>query len=297
MPTKLIKQGTMSIYMAPDSASWNSWAENMVDPIIHMGSCSSANSGGMPEMSLGRLSPCRDHVISANPGGGVCCQLMVLSSCGYTSWVGAASCLAIWVVAVDLDFPMPWAAENYPLEQALQFLLWLLLPLRTGYPILDDTILTQLEGVVSPRTSTSVSVVRGSIAHLGFCTFCQLGRLTWGQWLGFFCPMLEGLCVSQGLLRLNQPIVLAAKSHVLEWQESIPVQGVGCWWHRVVVLYFGDIASHFWDLKGNPHLPGEFLDVILAGIFSEFLPPGWHVQLLFTPADPLSSSLGGRLRH
>ena len=71
MPTKLIEQVIMSIYMAPDLASWNSWAENIVDPTIHMKSCSSANSGGISQISLGRLSQCRDHVISTNPGGGL----------------------------------------------------------------------------------------------------------------------------------------------------------------------------------------------------------------------------------
>ena len=34
-------------------------------------------------------------------------------------------------------------------------------------------------------------------------TICQLVRLIWGQWLGFFYPMLEGLCVGQGLLGLH----------------------------------------------------------------------------------------------
>ena len=71
MPTKLIKQVTMSIHMAPDVASWNSWVKNSVDPAIWMGSCSSANSRGKPVTTLGGLSPCRDCVISANPDGGV----------------------------------------------------------------------------------------------------------------------------------------------------------------------------------------------------------------------------------
>ena len=103
--------------------------------------------------------------------------------------------------------------------------------------------------------------------------------------------MLEGLFICQGLLQLCQLEILTAKSHILEWQESIPVQGMGCWWHRVVILYFGGMASYFWYLKGHPHLPGEFLYVILAWNFLEFLPPGQCVQLLFVPVDPLSSSL------
>ena len=118
------------------------------------------------------------------------------------------------------------------------------------------------------------------------CTFHQLARLAWGQWLGFFCTMLEGLCVSQGLLRLHQPEVLVAKSHILEGQESIPVQVVGHWWHRVVVIYFWCVASCIGYLKGCPDPPGKLLDVILAENLPEFSPPGQHVKLLCMPLDP-----------
>ena len=96
-------------------------------------------------------------------------------------------------------------------------------------------------------------------------TFHQLVRFAWGWWLFFFHPMLEGFGISQGLLRLLQLIVLIAKSHVLEWQEPILVQGLGWWWWRVIILYFRGVASHLWYLKRHPHTSGEFPDVILAG--------------------------------
>ena len=122
--------------------------------------------------------------------------------------------------------------------------------------------------------------------------FCHLVRLTWGWRLGFFCPILEGIGVSQGLLRLPQLIVQTAKSHVLEQQEQIPVQGLGCWQCRVIILYLGGMVSCFCYLKRCLHPWGEFLDVILAGNFLELLPPCWHFHMLCTPVDPLVVPLG-----
>ena len=134
------------------------------------------------------------------------------------------------------------------------------------------------------------------MAHQSQYTFCQLVRLAWGEWLGFLCPILEGLGISQGPLRLHQPIILTAKSHVLEWQELFPVQRLGCWWGRVIILHFGGTASHLWHLKRCLHPLGEFLDVTLAGNFSELLPPCWDFHILHVPANPLVP-LGGGLSH
>ena len=66
-------------------------------------------------------------------------------------------------------------------------------------------------------------------------TSCQLVRLAWGQWLGFFHPMLEGLHVGYGLLWLLQLKVVASKPHILDGQEMVPIQGVGCWKCREVI--------------------------------------------------------------
>ena len=62
MPTKFIEHVTISMHMALEVASWNNQADNMVDPSL-------PNSGRMPVTTLGGLFPCRDHAISANPGG------------------------------------------------------------------------------------------------------------------------------------------------------------------------------------------------------------------------------------
>ena len=172
MPTRLIEQVTMLTYVASEAASWNSWAENMVDPAISMGSCSSANSGEMPVTTLGRLFPCRDHAISANPGGGVHQQLMVSSCCGSTFWVGAADGLATWAVDVGFDcntlpqtilWPKPYGSCCGFVPKKLQE--------PMGSNVLEDMILTQLEGGELSRTSTLVNVVRGSMAHQSSSTF------------------------------------------------------------------------------------------------------------------------------
>ena len=55
--TMLIVQVTMLIQIAPDMESWNSWAENIMDPTILMGSCSLANSRGTPMITWVGLSP------------------------------------------------------------------------------------------------------------------------------------------------------------------------------------------------------------------------------------------------
>ena len=124
-------------------------------------------------------------------------------------------------------------------------------------------------------------------------TFCQSVRFILGWWLGFFHPMLEDLCVCQGLLWLHQLKVIAAKFHILEGQELITVQGMWHWWCGVIIIHFCCVTSCFGNLKGSPYLPGEFSDVILVRNFSEFPPPGQHVKLPCMPADPLSASLGG----
>ena len=87
----------MLIYMAPEAASWNSQAENMVDPTICMESCSLANSRGTPVTTLGGSFPCRDSAISTNPGGGIHHQLtlppglehLLASPLGCSLWVSA----------------------------------------------------------------------------------------------------------------------------------------------------------------------------------------------------------------
>ena len=166
-PTSLIEQVTMSIYMAPETASWNSLAENIVDHATHIGSCSLANSGGMHITTQGKLSPCRGLVISTNPGGGVFHQLLVSSCCNSAFWVGAGDGLAAWVVVVGFDCLTLQATTNNPLAQALWFLQQLhsqRIAGSTGSDILEHMTLTQLEGGASSRISASVNMVRGSMA-------------------------------------------------------------------------------------------------------------------------------------
>ena len=43
----------------------------IVDGAIHKGSCPSVSSGGTSAATHGGSSPCRDFMISVNPGGGV----------------------------------------------------------------------------------------------------------------------------------------------------------------------------------------------------------------------------------
>ena len=133
------------------------------------GALTMTNSGGMSVTTWGRLSPCRDHVISANPGRGDGHQWMVSSCLGSTSWAAAAAWLAIWAVVLACNCFLPWTPENDPLTWALQVLLWLH-SLGVGSAILEDIILTQLEGGTLSRTHTSVNVVRDSITHLSSCT-------------------------------------------------------------------------------------------------------------------------------
>ena len=86
-------------------------------------------------------------------------------------------------------------------------------------------------------------------------TFCQSARLPWGQWLGFFHPMLEGFCIGQDLLRLSQPEVLTAKSHILGGARISPCLGLGCWQHGVVIIYLWCMASYLGYLNVCLHPP------------------------------------------
>ena len=167
-------------------------------------------------------------------------------------------------------------------------LLWLCF-LGVGFAILEDVILIHLEGRTSSNTSTSVNVVRGSIAHHSSST---LSASWWGSpgvggWA--FSPNVGGPLHMPGLLWLHQLEVLAAKSHILLGKQLIPVQGMGCWSCGVIIIHFGCMASCFGNMKRCMHPPGKSLDVILTGNYSEFSPPGQYVQLLCAPMDPLST--------
>ena len=170
--------------------SWSSQAENIMDPTILTGSCSSTNSGWTPMTTWGGLSLHRDLAISANPGG-VYHWLMVSSGCDSIFRARETDGLTTWVVAVDFDHPRPQAATNTTLAWALWFLLQLhswVVGGSMGSDICEGVILIQLEGRLSSRTSKSVNEVRGSMAHQSSSMLCQLARLTWHQQLGFLHP-------------------------------------------------------------------------------------------------------------
>ena len=178
--TRLIEQVTILIYVAPQTTSWNSLVENIVDPATCMGSCSSANSRGMPITTQGMLSPHKDPVISGNSGGGVHHWQLVSSCHDSTFWVGVGGGFATWVVSVGFDCLMPQAAVNNPLAWALQLLLWLCSQGIAGSvvsDILEDVILTQMEGGASSWTSALVNVARDSMAHQSSST---LSTSWWG---------------------------------------------------------------------------------------------------------------------
>ena len=183
MPAKLIEQVTMLIYVVPDAASWISWVENMVNPAIHMGSCSLASSGGIQLSTLGGSSPCRDLAISTNPGGGVHHWLVVSSCCGSSFWVRVADGLTAWVVAVGLDHLTLQFAKNDPLEQALQLLLWLWLwflpPLEVGSSDLDIVILIQSFWVVPPIESPKIMRLKGIHSPKALCRQVGLSFCPW----------------------------------------------------------------------------------------------------------------------
>ena len=179
-PTRLMEQVIMLIYFVPETTSWNSLAEDIVDPTTCMGSCTSANSGGTPVTTWGKSSPCRDLTISANPGGGVCHWLLVSSYRDSIFWVRRGDGLATWVVAMGFKCPMPWATANVLVAWALQLLLWLCSQEVGGSArsnVQEDMILTPQEGRASSRTSVLVNVVKGSMA-------CQRSSTLSTSWWG-----------------------------------------------------------------------------------------------------------------
>ena len=103
--------------MAPDAESLNRQSDTMKDPIIWMGSWSSASSGGIPVTILGGLSPCRDQVISTNPGGGVKGWLLDSVDQSSASWDEVAHEL-VWagVVTSGAGHLPPQAADRDPLK-------------------------------------------------------------------------------------------------------------------------------------------------------------------------------------
>ena len=85
-----------------------------MDTTILMGSSFLANSGGTPMTTQGGLSPCRDLMISTNPGGVQ--HWLTVSFCSDSTFTaGETNGLAAQAVAVGFDCPMPWPTANAPL--------------------------------------------------------------------------------------------------------------------------------------------------------------------------------------
>ena len=112
--------------------------------------------------------------------------------CGSTSWAGVAHQLTICMVIVTFAHPTPQTAKNNPLGMsptgsAMSAFPWggLLHP-RGCYlnPIGGWNIFQNLHISTCGQELYSIS----KLQH----TFHQLGRLTWGQWLGFFPPNVGG---------------------------------------------------------------------------------------------------------
>ena len=221
-PTKFIKQVTISMHIALEVTSWYNWAEYMMGPTIQTGPCSSANSGGMPVTTQATSSLCRDHAISTNPGRVDGHWWMVPSHFGSTSWAAAVGLLTIWAVVEAFGCPSLYTAKNIPLACTWHVLL-LLCSLVVGSTDLVGVILTQLDDWRSSKTSSSVTL-SGAPSHIEAPVhFLPFSKVCLGWWLGFFCPMLEGLSIGQGLLWLLQPKTLSSKLHILSGQEMVPV--------------------------------------------------------------------------
>ena len=147
-----------------------------------------------------------------------------LSAChGMTSWAGAACWLAIWVVAVACGHPSAlgcwqWSSSMSSVGPAvaafslggLCWSRWCDLHSIGGWDVFQNFFISECSQGLHHTSK---------LQH----TSHQLVRLTWGWWLGFFHPILEGLCIGQGLLWPCQLEVLTAKLHILEGQESVPV--------------------------------------------------------------------------
>ena len=85
------------------------WISKQMDryhggPCHQNGPWSLASSRGMPAAIIDGLSPCRDWVISANPGGGVGGWLPVVAQPPGLEWLVQSSGLWQWYVALAI----PW---------------------------------------------------------------------------------------------------------------------------------------------------------------------------------------------
>ena len=136
-----------------------------------------ASSAGIPAMTYGGLSPCRDHTIPTNPGGRVWGWLSDFASHNTTLLVGVV-CKVIWVVVVvhSTGHVSPWAADRDPLGQAQELLLKLQ-SCGAGSASWGKLISTQLKGWVPLRTSSSIIEVSSSIT-------CQSSNTLPAKWQG-----------------------------------------------------------------------------------------------------------------
>ena len=97
-------------------------------------------------------------------------------------------------------------------------------------------IIHQLDGGLSPSTSASVKVAKGSMAGHSF----HAPSANWQGSSGHGGWVLQSLGLGQGLLWLLQCIIPASEMHVLNWEELIPAQGMR-----------GGVQSNHWRYSGH----------------------------------------------
>ena len=279
--------------------SWSSWAENIMDPTILMGSCSSANSGGTPTTTQGGLSPCRDLMISANHGG--CLPLAAgvfwlwLYLWGWWDWwtchqgggcrfwlpyaMGCHKCSSgsSPMAPAAASFPNSWGICRLQCPSGHNFD-----PVR-GQAVIQNLCICEW----GQRFHGSLELQ---------CTLCQLVRLTWHWWLGFLHLILESLGIRQGHLGLFQVVVLSPKPHIRKGQKSVLFQGVRGQWCWIIIGHPLGMAAHFGQLEWCPDPPYKLLDVALAGDLEVLLPPSQGVKLLNMPIDPFETIVVEGLR-
>ena len=87
-------------------------------------------------------------------------------------------------------------------------------------------------------------------------THCQMAGFIGHQWIGLLCPVLKGLCKSQGPLPLFQPAILIKQVGGGVQQEHTSLDAILGRGHCILSMVHEGPASYSWNLEGGAHFLG-----------------------------------------
>ena len=111
----------------------------------------------------------------------------------------------------------------------------------------------------------------------------QKVRFTGHRWIGLLCPVLKGLCISQGPPQGFQLDVLVRQ---IIWHEHTPFDAFWCRVHSVLLMVPKGLTSDSWNLEGCVNFLSQLLRITHIWYDDQLFPPFGYIQLTGLPFQP-----------